>query len=107
MRIALEHCRADKGPYALELMNHRFLGHFVGDPQAYRLPHELESARGKDAIPAFRKRVTEAGLLDAADLDAIEAEVEAEVEDATVAALAAAAPDPKRALTRDVYKAYA
>ena len=62
-------------------MNHRFLGHFVGDPQAYRLPHELDAARGRTRLPAFRKRVTEAGLLDDAELDAIEREVEAEVED--------------------------
>ncbi len=107
MRIALEHARAGKGPYALELMSFRYLGHFVGDPQAYRLPQELEAARAKDALPAFRKRVTEAGLLDDAALDAIEREVEAEVEDATQAALAAAVPDPAKALTRDVYKTYA
>jgi TPP-dependent pyruvate/acetoin dehydrogenase alpha subunit len=107
MRTALEHARSGAGPYALELVNHRFLGHFVGDPQAYRLPHELEAARAKDPIPAFRKRVTEASLLEDAELDAIEREVEAEVEDATQAALAGAAPDPERALTKDVYKAYA
>ena len=107
MRIALEHARSGKGPYALELMSFRYLGHFVGDPQAYRLPHELEAARAKDAIPAFRKRVTEAGLLDDAELDAIEREVESEVEDATQVALAAAPPNPAKALTRDVYKTYA
>ncbi len=107
MRIALEHARAGKGPYALELVSHRFLGHFVGDPQAYRLAHELEAARAADPLPAFRRRVTEAGLLDDADLDAIEREVEAEVEEATQAGLAAAVPDPAVSLTTDVYKTYA
>jgi pyruvate dehydrogenase E1 component alpha subunit len=107
MRAALEHTRGGHGPYALELVSHRFLGHFVGDPQAYRLPHELEAARAKDPIPAFRKRVTEASLLDDAELDVIEREVESEVEEATIAALAAASPDPAYALDKDVYKTYA
>ncbi len=107
MRRALEHARGGNGPYALELISHRFLGHFIGDPQAYRLPHELEAARAQDPIPKFRRRVVDAGLLQDADLDLIEREVEAEVEAAVQAGLAAPPPDPAKSLTTDVYKTYA
>ena len=92
-------------PAALEITCSRFLGHFVGDPQGYRLPEELAQARGNDPIPRFRKGVTEAGLLDGADLDAIETEVLAEVESAVAVAMAADRPD-LATLETDVYVRY-
>ena len=106
MGRALEHARGGKGPYALETRCKRFLGHFVGDPQAYRTPAELAEARAADALPRFRLAVTEASLLTQEELDAIEADVLAVIEDATQAGLAAPQPDPARDLTRDVYVKY-
>jgi pyruvate dehydrogenase E1 component alpha subunit len=105
MGRALERGRAGEGPYALETVCSRFMGHFLGDPQAYRLPEELAQARGNDPLPRFRKGVTEASLLDHADLDAIEAEVLGEVEDAVAKGLAAPRPDLST-LETDVYVRY-
>lgn len=105
MGRALEHGRAAIGPYALEIRCYRFLGHFVGDPQAYRTADELKDARAHDPIPLFRKKVTEAKLLDASELDAIEKEILAEVDDAAQTAIAAPPPDLK-SLTKDVYVRY-
>jgi len=107
MGRALEHARAGNGPYALESRCKRFLGHFVGDPQAYRTAEELADARSADALPRFRLGVTEAGLLTHEELDSFDAAVLALIEEATQAALAAPAPDPARDLTRDVYLKYA
>jgi len=105
MGRALEHCRAGNGPYALEIVCYRFLGHFVGDPQAYRTPEELKIARSHDPVALFRKKVTEAKLLDAEELDSIEADIMAEVEDA--AQTATAAPFPAlSSLEKDVYARY-
>jgi TPP-dependent pyruvate/acetoin dehydrogenase alpha subunit len=105
MNRALEHCRPGTGPYALEIRCYRFLGHFVGDPQAYRTQDELKDARSHDPLPLFRKKVMDAKLLDAAELDAIEKEVLAEVEDAAQTAIAAPPPDLK-SLEKDVYVRY-
>ena len=105
MGRALERGRAGEGPYALETVCSRFMGHFLGDPQGYRLPEELAQARGNDPLPRFRKGVTEASLLDPADLDAIEAEVLGEVEDAVAKGLAAPRPDIST-LETDVYVRY-
>ena len=105
MGRALERARSGQGPYALEIRCSRFLGHFIGDPQAYRTPEELAQARASDPLPRFRKGVTEAKLLDDSALDAIEKEVLAEVEDAVVTASAAPLPDIK-SLERDVYVRY-
>jgi pyruvate dehydrogenase E1 component alpha subunit len=107
MQRALEHARGGQGPYALEIRCKRFLGHFVGDPQAYRTAEELAEARASDPIPRFRHAVSEAGLLEDADFDEIEAAVQARVEAAVQAALAAPMPDPERDLTKDVYVKYA
>ena len=105
MGRALEHGRAAIGPYALEIRCYRFLGHFVGDPQAYRTADELKDARTHDPIPLFRKKVTEAKLLEDSELDSIEKEILAEVDDAAHAAIAAPPPDLK-SLTKDVYVRY-
>jgi pyruvate dehydrogenase E1 component alpha subunit len=105
MGRALEHCRAGNGPYALEIVCSRFLGHFVGDPQAYRTADELKTARGNDPIALFRKKVTEAKLLESSELDAIEKEILAEVDDAALTAIAAPPPNLK-SLTTDVYVRY-
>ena len=105
MSRALERGRAGEGPYALEIVCSRFLGHFVGDPQGYRLPDELTKARANDPLPRFRTRVTEAGLLDAADLDAVEQEVLAEVEAAVQESIAAPRPNINT-LETDVYLRY-
>lgn len=107
MSRALEHARGGNGPYAIESQCKRFLGHFVGDPQAYRTPAEIAEARAADALPRFRLGVTQASLLTNEDLDAIEAEVSAVIEQAVQVALAAPMPDPARDLTKDVYKNYA
>jgi TPP-dependent pyruvate/acetoin dehydrogenase alpha subunit len=105
MGRALERCRAGEGPYALEIVCSRFLGHFIGDPQGYRLPEELAQARANDPLPRFRTGVTEAGVLDHADLDTIEQEVLADVEDAVEKAMAADRPSLKT-LETDVYVRY-
>lgn len=107
MRPALEHARSGAGPYALELVSQRFLGHFIGDPQAYRTAPELAAARAEDPLPKFRNRVIEASLLSKEELDGIEEEVRREVEAATQEALGASDPDPATDLERDVYKTYA
>lgn len=105
MAGALEHCRSGNGPYALELLSARYLGHFVGDPQSYRSAEELAQARSNDPIERFRRRVTEAAILDAGQLDAVDADVRAEI-DAAVAAALAAPPPPLSALATDVYVRY-
>ncbi|WP_380875981.1 ABC transporter substrate-binding protein [Sphingomonas sp. DBB INV C78] len=106
MRELLEYVRAGHGPAAIELDTERFYGHFEGDPQRYRGPGEIERLREeRDCLKIFRARVGEAGVLDIAELDAIDAEVAALIEEATAEARAAAPPDPA-AVAEDVYVEY-
>jgi len=85
---------------------HRYYGHFEGDAMTYRGPGEVETLRREhDPLQHFRKRVTEAGLLEAKQLDAVDAEAAAAIDAAARKAKAAAAPAPASLLT-DVYVSY-
>jgi pyruvate dehydrogenase E1 component alpha subunit len=105
MRDAIERAQAGKGPSAIETICPRFYGHFVGDPQLYRAKAEIEAARLNDPLNRFRERVSEMQILENDQLDAIDAEIAAEVEGAVASAAAAAWPDVSR-LTEDVYVSY-
>jgi TPP-dependent pyruvate/acetoin dehydrogenase alpha subunit len=105
MRRALKHARDGAGPYTLELVTARFLGHFVGDPQGYRSADELAKGRANDPLRKFRRAVIKAALLTDAELDAVQAEVAVEIEAAVTAGIAGA-PPALESLTADVYARY-
>jgi len=106
MRELIDHCKAGNGPASIELDCERFYGHFEGDPQRYRGKGELERIREeRDAIRTFRAKVTEAKLLDAADLDAVDAEVAALIDRAVAESKAATRPTAAD-VTQDVYISY-
>jgi len=103
VRAAVARARAGDGPSLIELKQRRYYGHFEGDAQTYRPPGEVEDYRAnKDCLKRFRARVTAAGLLDDAQLDAVDAEVAQVIEDAYAQAIAAPLP-PAEDLERDVY----
>lgn len=105
-RDAVEHCRAGKGPMTIVMNAVRFYGHFEGDPQLYRGEGELETLRSeRDCLKVFRQKVTEAKLLEHADLDAIDKEVADYIAETVVNAKAAEFPG-QADLETDVYVKY-
>jgi len=105
-REAVTRAREGGGPSLIHVHLGRHYGHFEGDAMTYRAPGEVERLRAeKDCLDLFRRKVTEAGLLDAAQLDAIDAEVGRLIDDATAAAASAPRPTPDDLLT-DVYASY-
>jgi pyruvate dehydrogenase E1 component alpha subunit len=106
MGEVVAHAREGKGPYFVEAETVRFYGHFEGDPQAYRLKEEIADAReNRDCIKKFREKVLADGLLEAAELDAIDAELIATYETYVADAKKAAWPLPGE-LTENVYITY-
>jgi pyruvate dehydrogenase E1 component alpha subunit len=93
VKAAAERARAGQGPTFIEGKTYRYRGHYEGDPQIYRKPGELEEWLARDPIPTFRRRLLEAGALDEAALQALEADVQRQLDEAV--AFAAAAPFPK------------
>jgi pyruvate dehydrogenase E1 component alpha subunit len=103
---AVERARAGGGPSLLHVKLDRHYGHFEGDAMTYRAEGEVEALRrDKDCLRAFRARVTETGLLEAAQLDEIEREVGALIDEAVAGASSAAPPAAEDLLT-NVYATY-
>ena len=92
-REAVRRARAGEGPTLLEVKTYRFMGHFEGDPDRYRDDDERELARSCDALESLRDRLLESGAGEA-ELDAVRAELEAEIEAAVAFAKASPWPDP-------------
>jgi acetoin:2,6-dichlorophenolindophenol oxidoreductase subunit alpha len=84
----------------------RYYGHFEGDAMTYRAPGEIDRMKAeKDCLNLFRQRVTEAGLLEPAQLDQIDKEARQAIDQALAAAKAARPPTEADLLT-DVYATY-
>jgi pyruvate dehydrogenase E1 component alpha subunit len=105
-REAIERARDGGGPSAIEVDTCRFYGHHSGDAQLYRGKDEVRRLRDqRDCLKHFRRRVTEAGLLEVHDLDGVDAEV-ADLIDQAVAAAREGEPPQSAALLTDVYVSY-
>ena len=102
--VAVERARNGGGPTAIEAVAHRWYGHFEGDPMLYRADGEVERLRQEsDPLKIFSEHV--AGQISVEELLAIDAEVEALVDDAVAKARAADFPAVESLLT-DVYVSY-
>ncbi|MDN6461048.1 MAG: thiamine pyrophosphate-dependent enzyme, partial [Corynebacterium flavescens] len=101
---AVERGRRGEGPTAIEAKAYRWFGHFEGDPGLYRTPEQLKAVREEnDPLLIFRQKVGR--KVSAKELDAIEAEVKQQVEDAVEFAKNSPWPKPEE-LTTDVYASY-
>jgi pyruvate dehydrogenase E1 component alpha subunit len=99
---AAERARRGDGPSLLVSDTYRFEGHNVGDGQRYRSREEVERWRQSDPIARFRDTVGRHGLMADAEVDAIEAEVVAEL--AAAIDFANGSPEPASdQLEDDVY----
>jgi pyruvate dehydrogenase E1 component alpha subunit len=101
-RRAAAAVRAGEGPQLVEFRTYRYRAHSMADPDLYRAKEEIAEWKLRDPIDAFAARLRGLGILDDAAWAALEAEVEAELEDA-VAAAEAAAWEPFEDLLKDVY----
>jgi acetoin:2,6-dichlorophenolindophenol oxidoreductase subunit alpha len=94
-REARERAVAGDGPTLLHVRTYRLTGHYVGDPQVYREKDEVRRLfESQDPIEHLRARL---GVSDE-DLEALDQEVTAEVEESVERAKAGADPDPEHAL---------
>ena len=99
---AVTEIRGGGGPVFLELRTYRFRAHSMYDPERYRTKEEVDAWRQRDPLTLFPRQLDDAGLLADDDVDAIEAEVAAEINDAVTFAEAGTL-EPIEDLTRFVY----
>ena len=98
--------RAGGGPQFIEFRTYRFRAHSMFDAELYRVKAEVEQWKQRCPIVAFTSRLESEGLLDAAELAAMEADVAGEIARAVDYA-EAGTWEPVESLTRDVYTARA
>jgi pyruvate dehydrogenase E1 component alpha subunit len=103
---AIARARQGQGPSAIEVDTVRFYGHHSGDAQLYRGKDEVKRLREeRDCLKNFRRRVVEAALLEAGELETVEREV-AGLIDSAIETARAAPPPSESALLTDVYVSY-
>lgn len=101
-REAVERARSGGGATLIEAKTFRFNGHLMGDMGEYIPKEEYAAAKEADPFPRFRNLLIDAGHATAAELDAIDAEVRKEIDEAEEFALSSPHPDPIE-VKRDVY----
>ncbi|MFP4624922.1 MAG: pyruvate dehydrogenase (acetyl-transferring) E1 component subunit alpha [Gemmatimonadota bacterium] len=84
MEEAVERARDDGTPTLIEARTYRFVGHSMSDPVhgVYRTKEDVEEAKETDAIKRFIDQLQEHDLLTDDELEALDEEVQAEVDDA-------------------------
>jgi pyruvate dehydrogenase E1 component alpha subunit len=78
---AIERARTTGEPTLVEVVTYRFRGHSMSDPGLYRTKDEVEEWKRRDPLNRSRARLVELGMSEQ-ELEALEAEVKAEIEDA-------------------------
>jgi pyruvate dehydrogenase E1 component alpha subunit len=80
LKQAVEHARSGKGPALIEILTYRFRGHSMSDPGKYRTPEEVELRKKKDPVRVARQLLLDSKV-DLKEVEALDAEVEQEVQD--------------------------
>src|SRR3954453_14551309 len=86
---ALRKARDDRQPQLVEAVTYRFRGHSMADPEEYRSKDEVEEWRKRDPITTF------ASKLDGIDLDALDEEATARIDEAVEFADGSDFPPPE------------
>ena len=92
-RVARERALAGDGPTLIEAVTMRMHGHAAHDDMKYVPKEQVEEWRKRDPIDRQEARLSALGV----DVEALRAEVAAEIDVATEEALAAPLPDPSSA----------
>jgi len=92
---AADRARNGGHPTLLEVRTYRYMGHSMSDPLhgVYRTKEEVEEQRKRDPISQLALTLKEAGALDDAALQALDAEARAQTDEA--ARFAEESPDPE------------
>jgi pyruvate dehydrogenase E1 component alpha subunit len=100
-RRAVERARKGGHPTLLEVRTYRYMGHSMSDPLhgVYRTKDEVEEQKKKDPITQLAEKLKEDKVIDQATLDALDAQVHADVDEAAKFADESPDPDPAELYT--------
>ncbi|WP_165390278.1 thiamine pyrophosphate-dependent dehydrogenase E1 component subunit alpha [Thalassococcus sp. S3] len=107
MDAAIARARAGEGPTLIEARTYRVAGHFYSDAEDYRDADEIAAWRAKDPVARYRRYLIDEGVMTEAGMDALDADLVAEVNAAFETALADPVPDASALDVADVFAAEA
>jgi pyruvate dehydrogenase E1 component alpha subunit len=96
---AAAHIRAGKGPFYLEIRTYRYKGHSVSDPAKYRTKEEVKEYQDRDPIKIIEKTILDGKIATEKEINAIQEEVKAEIDQAYKFADESPLPDPAELYT--------
>jgi pyruvate dehydrogenase E1 component alpha subunit len=99
---ALDHAREQRKPQLVEAVTYRYRGHSMADPEEYRSKEEVEEWRERDPIQAFARRLDDEGVLEQDEIEKLDEEAIAAVDEAVKFADKSPFPDLD-SLYDDVY----
>ncbi|HVW32566.1 MAG TPA: thiamine pyrophosphate-dependent dehydrogenase E1 component subunit alpha [Acidimicrobiia bacterium] len=99
---AVARARAGEGPTLLDCKTYRLMGHFYGDQMPYMDRDELARRMADHPVDRLRAEVLATGAADERTLEALDAELRAQINEAFDAAQAASPADPSGLMT-DIY----
>jgi TPP-dependent pyruvate/acetoin dehydrogenase alpha subunit len=100
MSKALAIARERKGPIFIECLTHRLRGHYEGDPAKYRELSQLSEWKKKDPIARFARLLKSKKMMTDKELQAIESEARARVEEAAEFSLSSSWPASEEVATQ-------
>src|SRR4029077_821743 len=95
---AVDRARRGEGPSLIEIRTDRMMGHFEGDPQAYRSKEEYDAVRTRDPILVFKENLLRSNVITDKDVQGFTQAALAEVNAAVEYALESPYPAPESAL---------
>jgi pyruvate dehydrogenase E1 component alpha subunit len=99
---AIERARKTKRPSLIEAETYRYRGHSMSDPGKYRTKEEVEEMMKSDPVLLWGRRLIEQERFAQADLDALDQEILAQMDDAV--RFVEQSPDPPpESIYQDVY----
>ncbi|MDB5971479.1 MAG: thiamine pyrophosphate-dependent dehydrogenase component subunit alpha [Hydrocarboniphaga sp.] len=99
---AIERARSGGGPTLIEALTFRFNGHLIGDMGEYIPKAEYAAAVAADPYPKYRSWLIDNRHATSAEIEAIEAGIKAEIDEAEAFAMSSPPPDAIE-VKRDVY----
>lgn len=91
---AIARARRGEGPTLLECLTYRWFGHHVGDPgTSYRPKDEIAAWKARDPVAKLREQALAGKVAEAAEFEAIDADIRKVIDEAAEFSLASPQPD--------------
>jgi pyruvate dehydrogenase E1 component alpha subunit len=99
---AVKRAREGGGPTLLEMKTYRYKGHSISDPQKYRSKEEVDEYKSQDPLHRVHQTILDNKFATQAEIDAIDAKINAVVEESVKFAEESPWPDDSE-VYKDVY----